>query len=227
MGDWNSDMQVPRRILRWLQVGTALLAVPACAGPSSRPMVAGHALQRTDRTTIGAKPIRPGTELGMLYVYLANMSKSTVVIRGIRIAGPGIGTVAKVARIAIAPLRFGYHTYELHSSPGGLYDEEPPVFFAGNKCRRQALFNVRGYQMTPGSQARIWLVIRATHPGKWIIPEHTVVYSVRGRLYKQRIPDRAWGTVRDSARYIAVDWGEQKCIRPTGARLLRGYHLGR
>jgi hypothetical protein len=213
-----------RRFVTWLQAGAALLAVPACAGPAAP--IPGHAFQRLYATNIGAKPIRPGMELGMLYVFLGNTSRSTLVLRGIRITGSGIGTVVKEVKIAIAPLRFGYHHIEAHSTPGSLYDEDPPVDYGKGRCQWQALFGVRGYQMTPGSQARIWIVIRALRPGRWTIPAHTVLYTINGRLYQQKIPLRAVGAVKAAAPYIPVDWSEQKCIKPTGAQLLSGYHLG-
>src|SRR5258708_13033891 len=48
--------------------------------------------------------------------------------------------------------------------------------------------------MTPGSQAWVWIVLRAVRPGRWAIPYHVVNYSADGVQYSERIPRR--NTVR-------------------------------
>jgi hypothetical protein len=194
------------------------------AGCGREGVQAGTALLQDRSTSIGAKAIRPGFEVGLLYYDIVNNSDSTVVIDSVGIAGIGIGTVVRPVQIKIAPLRFGRHRYEVNSVVGALYTTNPPVFFEGKHCRKQALAPVKGFRMTPGSDARIWIVIRALRPGKWVIPSHVIYYS-QGRVrYRQVEPWRAYGSVADDAAYIPPYDAMAKCVGPEGATFLPGYH---
>src|SRR5215813_5538638 len=81
---------------------TALVAV-GCASDH-----AGSMLERIGGVSVGARPIRPGVEIGMLYVNLRNTSKATLTIRSIGLRGPGTGLVVKVVEVKIVTDRVGY-----------------------------------------------------------------------------------------------------------------------
>jgi hypothetical protein len=187
----------------------------------------GHALAQDPPTSIGDKPIRPGTEIGLLDLYFDNDGDSTVTITSVGITGAGIGTVIRPIEMRIAPLRFGRHRYERNATPSSLYTSEPPVLFYGIRCHRQALFPVGGYRMTPGSQVRVWIVLRALRPGKWAIPRHVVYYTAGGSRYRQAIPLREYGSVTAHATYIPPERDQVRCMRQEDARFLAGYHAGR
>lgn len=201
--------------------GVVALAAAGCSADH-----AGSMLERISGISVGAKPIRPGVELGMLYVNLRNTSTSTLRIKSIGLRGPGIGRVVKVVEVKLVTDRVGYRDASTGGTPSGLYTEDPPVFFFGdNHCNIRQLLPVNGYRMTPGSMARIWIVIRAVHPGRWAIPAHVIYYTAGGVTFRQSLGLRASGSVADDAKYIPVDPGEAKCVRLTGARLLAGHHL--
>ena len=202
------------------------LAAAGCAGGGVQ---AGSAFQYPPTQT-GVKPIRPGFETGLLDLFLENTSNSTLVLDSVGLSGPGMGTVMRPVTVEIAPQRFGRHTYipEQNFVPEGLYTVTPPVVFLGNRCEKQTLVSVKGFRMTPGSQARVWIVLRAMRPGKWVIPFHVIYYTVAGVRYREAVPLREAGSVARNARYIPPDWAEAKCVGPqTGAKFLPGYHRGR
>jgi hypothetical protein len=212
----------------WLACSLLIMATAAgLAGCSRGGFQAGHAFTHDFPISTGAKPIRPGTEIGLLDLYLDNGTSSTVVINSIGISGPGAGTVIRPVKVEIAPLRFGRRNYEKNAVPSALYSTDPPVFFYGRKCHKQALFPAKGYRMTPGSQVRVWIVLRALRPGKWVIPDHVVNYAADGTRYRQVIPLREHGSVAAHATYIPPDWAEAKCVGPEKASFLPGYHAGR
>jgi hypothetical protein len=211
--------------LAWMLLSAAL--VPALAGCGSGGIQVGHELRQNYSVSTGDKPFRPGTELGLLDVYLDNTSDSTLILESVGIRGPGVGTVVRPVEVKIAPLRFGQQTYEMNAVPGGAYESDPPVFYGGRKCHRQALFPVKGYRMTPGSQVRVWIVVRGLRPGRWVVPNHVVYYKVGGAHYRQVVPLREYGSIAAHARYIPPDWATAKCVRPEHAHFLPGYHAGR
>ena len=211
--------------LAWMLLGTALVTVLAGCGTGG--VQVGHELKQNYQVSTGDEPFRPGAELGLLDVYLDNTSDSTLVLESVGIRGPGIGTVVRPVEVKIAPLRFGRRTYEMNAVPGGAYESDPPVFDGGGRCRKQPLFPVKGYRMTPGSQVRIWIVVRGLRPGKWVIPNHVVYYKAGTTRYRQAIPLREYGSVAAHARYIPPDSLTAKCVRPEHAHFLPGHHAGR
>jgi hypothetical protein len=216
------------RALRGLRA-IILTSVAAAMGFASAGCAADHegrVLERVTGVWVGAKPVRPGVELGMFYVPLRNVSKATLTIQSIGLGGPGIGRVAKVVEVKIATDRVGYrNTPSDRGTPSGLFDEDPPVMRGGNKCYTDRLEPVHGYRMTPGSMARIWFVVRALRPGRWTIPAHVIRYTTDGVMLRQSLWYRVSGSVASNARYIPVDAYDAKCIGPTGSRLLAGHHL--
>jgi len=158
-------------------------------------------------------------------VFLDNTNKSALVLNSIRLTGPGIGTVAWVVEVKVAPLRSGYHHFLEMAVPGGGYLTDPPVNLVGKGCHKQALFTVSGYRLTPGSQVRIYIVLRTLKPGKYSLPHQVVYYTQNGVQYKQAIPYRFYGSVADNIPYAGMNPLQAVCVRPTGARLLPGWHL--
>ena len=202
------------------------MALVLIVGGCSSGVRSGSALVDEVYTSIGAKAIRPGFEIGLLYYDFENTSSSSLVIDSVGISGPGIGTVVRPVEIKIAPLRYGYHDYEPHSVAAALYTTNPPVLMERN-CRRQALLPVNGFRMTPGTDVRVWLVLRAERPGHWVIPQHVIYYTQSGTRYRQAEPLRAYGLVTANAVYIPPDAGMAQCVRPEHSRFLPGYHFGR
>ena len=192
--------------------GMASLAAFGCAANQS-----GGLLEKISGVWIGAKPVRPGVELGMLYVPLHNTSKSTLTIQSIELHGPGIGRVVKVVEVKI----------ERGGAPSSLYTVDPPAIGGGRHCSIDRLLPVRGYRLTPGSYAFIWIVVRAVRPGRWAIPAHVITYTAGGLTYQQSLGLRATGSVATDAKYIPVDPSEASCVGVKGVKLLAGYHLGK
>jgi hypothetical protein len=212
------------RSARCLLIMTMLLGLGGCGQAGVRD---GHALGQDFPISTGDKPIRPGTEIGLLDVYFENGSSSTVTITSVGITGLGIGTVIRPVEVRIAPLRFGRHRYEKNATPSSLYTSDPPVLFYGTRCHRQALFPVKGYRMPPGSQVRVWIVLRALRPGKWVIPRHVIYYTVGGSRYRQAVPLREYGSVTAHAAYIPPERDQVRCMKQEDASFLAGYHSGR
>jgi len=168
--------------------------------------------------------MRPGTELGFLYTIFENTSDAPIFIRSVVIRGPGIGTVVRPVLIRMAPLRSGYHHYDVdNATAGGLYLTDPPVLLEGKGCHRQSLRDVSGFRMSPGSYTRVFLVIRAIRPGRFAIPYHVIVYSMNGTEYRQTLPTRFTGVVSNAAHLTPVPYQQADCVGPAHARYLAGY----
>ena len=215
--------RVTRQRMRGAYFAGLALTVLSAAGCSGGTRT-GAALERSTPTYVGAKPIKPGFEIGLLYYDIDNTSTSTIVINSVGIAGAGIGRVVRVVEMKMAPLRFGPHDNEPDAVPAALYTTKPPVFFEGHRCHRQALFPVRGFRMTPGSIARIWIVLRAIRSGRWNIPSQVIYYSVGNSRYQQSEPVRSYGAVANDAQYIKPDHAMSQCVKPGVAAFLAGYH---
>jgi hypothetical protein len=213
-------------------LGAMAVSAAGCAGTAAHGSVkVGAAIGQDYGTKIGFLPIRPGVALGWDYVFLENSSKATLTLSSVGISGPGIGTVVRAVQVKVAPLRSGYH-HDLGATatPGGTYETQPPVFggpIGHHKtvCWKQTLVPVPGYRMTPGSDARIYIVLQALRPGKYILPSEIIYYTQRGVRYQQVFPIQFEGSVADHAPSLSVDAGQLHCLRRTGARLLSGWHL--
>jgi hypothetical protein len=201
------------------------LALGACGCTTAPDIQAGRAFAPDYRTSIGSAAIRPGTEMGWLYLYLKDTSKSALVINSVDLSGPGVGNVTRAVEVKIAPLRSGYHhIHGKDATPGGLYMTEPPVNLA-ESCHKQALSPLDGYRMTPGSQARVYIVLRALRPGRYSVRRWVLHYTQRGVEFQQTFPYRFWGEVAENAPRTRIDPAEAICVRPTGARVLAGWRL--
>jgi len=222
----NQDGGVMPRYKRVGSVAVALTAMSLMLADCGT--TGGNALVRGVPTRIGSKAVRPGTEIGLLYVFLQNKSNSTIVLSSVGIRGPGIGRVVRLVQVDIAPLRNGRHHLLPNSVPSSQYPTDPPVFWEHGHCRKQALVPVKGFRMTPGSNAWLWVVLRAVKPGRWKIPFHTIYYTMNGGKNQQSIPISAYGSVSKDAAYLPPYYAMAKCVGPqTGARFLPGFHAGK
>lgn len=204
----------------------AVLATFGAASCGGGDVQAGSALLKPYPTHDGVEPMIPGHELGILDVDVDNTSSSVLTVSSVSIRGTGVGPVIRVVKVQIAPLRIGRNRYVAGATPGGLYETDPPVFL-GKTCLKQPVFPVHGFRMPPGTQARLWIVIRFVHPGKWAIPAPVIYYSAGGTSYRQSIPAQTHGTVSVGAVYLPPYYAHAKCVGPvTGARFLPGYHRG-
>jgi hypothetical protein len=204
---------------RCLVIAAALACLAGCGRAGVQD---GHAFTGDFPVSTGDKPILPGSEIGLLDVFLSNGSDSTVVLTSVGVRGPGIGTAIRPVEIKIAPLRFGRHRYERNATPSSLYITDPPVLMYGRGCHRQELFPVRGFKMTPGSQARVWIVLRGLRPGRWVIPRHVIYYRIGGTRYQEAIPLREHGSVATHAPTFPPDPAVTPCVGPEHARYLAG-----
>ena len=176
-------------------------------------------------TGVGPLALPPGLASGYLYGEMANTSRSELTIDAVSLHGPGIGTVVGLAEVKIAPLVAGPDAV-----PSGQYVTEPPVSLpvGPGGCHKQVLKPVAGYRMPQGGQARIYIVVKALRPGSWVIPRQVVTYTQDGATHQHVFPIRYWGSVSPRA-YVSrsAPDDEAKCVGPTGAAYLAGYHAAR
>lgn len=199
-----------RRSLRAAPAALAaavLLAVGGCGHQGTPP---GTALGHVYKTEVGGAVLHTGVRLGYLFAYLKNVSDAPIVIDSVGIPGLGVGTVVKPVEMEIAPLTAG-----LTSVGGGGYETDPPVSAFGRVCHVQALRPVAGYRMAAGSQVRIWVVLRALHPGKYSMPTHVIYYTQAGRKYRQVLQEGYFGSVSRNAPFIPPSPDEAKCLSKT------------
>jgi hypothetical protein len=81
-------------------LAASLALTAACSSSGTRT---GSALVPGYGMIFGLAPIRPGTELGLLYVGLTNRSHSPVTVTSVTSVGRGIGSVVKIVQVKIAP----------------------------------------------------------------------------------------------------------------------------
>ncbi len=199
----------------------ASLCLVSCGGSGAAK---GLALVPDLATAIGAKPIRPGAELGMLYVYVENRSSSPIVLKSVSIAGPGIGTVVRAVQISFGPLYPSkVEATRADWAPSSLYGSDPPVIDIAQGCHSQLLQALHGHKLAPHKAGWIWIVIRALAPGKYKIPAHVIYYTQNGTTYRQSQPIDAYGSVAATAPPDMQPWATQICMQPTGARILPGF----
>jgi hypothetical protein len=107
-----------------LAVSTVLAAAACTASATSDGPATGTALVRGYATTFGLAPIRPGTQLGLLYADVHNRSRSPINLSSVTLVGHGVGTVIKILEVKIAPLETGNKAV-----PGGAYEVYPPAAY--------------------------------------------------------------------------------------------------
>jgi hypothetical protein len=187
-----------------------LLAVAACGGVST-----GSALDTGDTEQGGLATIRTGTEIGIDFAFVQNISSRPIILLDVTLAGTGNGTVIRPVEMKIA-------VSNRNSVARTAYVEDPPVFYDGNgRCDVQELRPVRGYVLRPRSFVTIWTVLLGLRPGNYHITGNVVTYSQAGTRYQQTIRHGYHGRVTRHAPLLhASQDGSRLCLRLT--HLLKG-----
>ena len=195
-----------------LAVGIAT-TLAAC---SSGGIATGQALATGSTFIDGLAPIRPGDQIGTMFVDLKNRSASPLRLASVSFTGLGVGSVVRVVEVKVAPNVNGNR-----SVPGGAYRTDPPVNWwpPTASCGRQLLVPLQGYRLAARAIARVWVVFAAHGPGKFLVG-HIMHYTQKGTAYQQRIPEYVKGTAALHAPRIPMDPEEQRCIRSGNTRLL-------
>jgi hypothetical protein len=163
----------------------------------------------------GIAPLRPGLELGTLDVWLHNNGGTPLNIISIRIPGQGIGTVADIVQVRIAPFQDAAKAVS-----GGGYNSDPPVYWAAGHCRVQVFSKVSGFTLEPGANAYVWEVIKAMKPGRYVVTDNIVDYIQDHAYYHTVINTGFTGSVSDDAKPIPLDPNETRCLKPEHSVLL-------
>lgn len=184
-----------------LLAATLVVAVPGCA---SGGITAGTALSLSGREDMGVRALPPGAKIGILNLVSYNQSNGPLTITKITITGQGLGTVARVTEVKIAPVSYG---------PGGLYVTNPPVInfpHAGRLgpagCHVQKLVPPRGYVMPPSHPGGrggifIWAVVQMIRPGRYNSLGSTVYYTQNGNRYRDFVTIGFDGSVASHAAW--------------------------
>lgn len=187
-----------------LFIAAAMLA-SSCGGPGA---AAGHAVDPGALTTDLLAPLKPGDEVGMLFVDLDNRSKAPLTLRSVSFPGHGVGTVVRIVQIEIGPSLAGKipPSQITKGVPGGTYRTDPPVSWwpPTRTCGKQVLDPVRGYVLPPRGITRVWVVLQATQAGRYRF-SHVLHYTQSGRQYQEVVH----GRVAPNAPYIPVDSTEK------------------
>jgi hypothetical protein len=202
---------------------STILAVAACAASAASPAPgAGTALVPGYDTIFGLAPIRPGTQLGLLYADVSNKSRSPVTLSSVALVGRGAGTVIKVLEVKIAPLAKGNKAV-----PGGAYEVYPPAAYwpPAASCGKQPLVPLPGFRLAPGQFARVWFRIQGAARGTFNVKGDVVHYRQSGVSYRQFIPTGYKGSVSPTAAFIPIDKEQARCIQSEHVRPLRGQYL--
>ena len=161
-----------RRSLRGAAVAGLAASVTFAAACASSDTQAGTALVRGATWTFGLAPIRPGTQLGLLYADVTNRSRSPLAISSITLVGRGVGTVIRLVEVKIAPLETG-----TKGTPGGAYEVYPPTAYwpPTATCNQQVLVALP-LRLAPRGQARVWFRIQGARPGSFHVKGDAVRY---------------------------------------------------
>jgi hypothetical protein len=203
----------------WLLAVLAVVlgvAVTGCAQGSG--IAEGTALNDAPGTSsMGVRAMPPGASIGILNLAIFNRSDQPLTISKVTVTGTGLGSVARVTEIKLAPTSY---------DPGGLYVTDPPVyhFLTGSRlgpagCSVQVLRSPHSYVMPPGTgQGRhniyIWAVIQMTHPGRYRSPGANVYYTQAGKQYRDFVTLGFNGSVANNAAWPAIV-NEKGCLDKT------------
>jgi hypothetical protein len=187
-----------------------LLAVAAC-GTST-----GSAIETGDTERSGLASIRVGTEIGIDFSFLRNITQAPIVIVAITPVGKGIGTVVRPVEIKIA--------FAHKSIPRSAYIEDPPVVNYGNgRCGVQALGRVRGDVLRSGVHraVTIWTVLLGVRPGRYNVTAQVITYLRGGTRYQQTIMHGYYGRVSSHAPLLRATQDDSRpCLHLS--HLLKG-----
>ncbi len=219
------DGRARRRFLRAAAAAvvsaTFTLAGAACDS-SATHTATGTALVRGYGSTLGLAPLKPGAQLGLLFLGLVNRSGSPVAISSVTLVGRRVGTVIKIVEIKAAPNETGSH-----AAPSGAYEVSAPAAYwpPAASCGRQPLAPLHGFRLAPGKLVRVWMVIQAARPGKFLVKAHLVRYRQQGMSYRQLIPTGYSGSVSSNAPFIPIDKEQARCMKSENVRPLKGHYL--
>ena len=201
----------PRHLLRRGVISAALLVAVAACGTS-----AGSALETGDTEQTGLSTIRTGTEIGIDFSFVRNITGAPITLLSAEPVGRGIGTVIRPVEIKIA---FG-----LNSIPRSGYIEDPPVVNYGRgRCGVQSLGEVHGAVLSPGLHhaVTIWTVLLGIRPGRYNVTAQVITYTQAGTHYQQTIKHGYFGRVTRHAPLLrATQDGSRPCLHLT--HLLKG-----
>jgi hypothetical protein len=144
-----------------------LLSVAACGGVS-----AGSALDTGDTEQGGLAAIRTGTEIGIDFAILQNITKAPITILSVQPVGRGIGTVVRPVEIKIASGQV--------LIPRSAYIEDPLVEYYGHgRCGVQQLSPVNGYVLRRclHHSVNVWTVLVGVRPGRYRVTGQVVTYT--------------------------------------------------
>jgi hypothetical protein len=198
------------------------ITLAAACDTSATHTATGTALVRGNIWTFGLAPIRPGSQLGLLYASLTNKSRSPLAINSVTLAGRGVGTVIKLVEVKIAPNETGRK-----GTPGGAFEVYPPTSYwtPTGTCNQQVLVALPGFRLAPGGEARVWFRIQGARPGTFHVKGDVVHYLQDGVSYRQFIPTGYKGSVSRRAPFIPIDPQQARCMKSEHARPLKGHYL--
>ena len=201
-----------------------MLAAAACTTSATRDGPAtGTAVVRGYATIFGLAPIRPGTQLGLLYAVVQNRSRSPVTLSSITLVGHGVGTVIKILEVKIAPRETGNKAV-----PGGAYVLHPPAAYSATcgLMREAAPGPLPGFRLAPGTQARVWFRIQGAAPGPFAVKGDLVRYRQRrGSATSSSSLTGHPGSVSRTAPFIPIDKEQARCIKSENVQPLSGHYL--
>lgn len=174
----------------------------------------GKAFLEQGRSWIGIPPVPPGEQWVLMIAFLRNVTPTTVRLDSVRIGGPGVGGVVRAVKIEIAPLGRS-EAYDW--VPGGTYKTYPPAALLPDRvrCSVQTLVPVNGYELAPGAEARVAVLLEAVGSGRFRITEHVISYEQDGVEYVQSQPVGIVGRVVDGADPMRLA-GQRPCADLTG-----------
>jgi hypothetical protein len=192
----------------------AVIVAAAVTGCSNGGIANGTALSIPGEDDMGIRALPPGARLGVLNLAFYNHSTAPLTITNVTITGRGIGTVARVTEIKIAPP---------HGDPGGLYVTDPPVYhfpphsqLAPAGCNVQSLVPPHGYTLPPGNDhgfhnIYIWAVVQMIRPGRYRSLGSTVYYTQQGTRYRDFVGIGFDGSVARHAPWPVIV-NEKGCL---------------
>ena len=202
------------RLGRVLRAATAvalpLLAVAACGGTSE-----GSALDTRDTEQFRLITIRTGTELGINFAFVQNITSTPITLLNVTLVGTGNGTAIRPVEMKIAVSNRG-------AVPRTAYIEDAPVLYDGKgRCDVQELRPVHGYVLRARSFVTIWTVLLGWRPGRYNITGNVITYTQAGARYQQTIRHGYYGRVTRHAPLLrATQDGSRPCLHLT--HLLKG-----
>jgi hypothetical protein len=162
-----------------------------------------------------SNPVPVGQEFALQFADLKNTSDSAIVLRSVRISGPGVGTVARVRHVAIVPYVNGDVGDALDD---GIYQTYPPAdTLESGRCVRETPLPVAGYVLRPHHIARALVLIRMVRPGRLNFTTNTITYTSGGHGYTQTLDRGVNLRVVAHGKPHPLSGYEKKCLSLTKA----------